>query len=495
MRPRSRGGARWTVTAVALAAALGAALTLGWSGVAAARDPFVNAKLPWRAGERLPLTLDAAMFPDSGGFSIEIYVRIPPTALVLAAEDTTGLRELSLEVRLRSPGGQIRSREELIQASPTDTALGFGRVVAFQFPTRPGKQNIRVRLEDLHSRKQGLIYAGREVTEVTQTDGEVQTPKPQMGRDISDIEFIWDEVGPSGAGVFRRDTLGFLPNPERLYGLYAPDLRCFFTARTKRDTTWNWVARILDPRGPMLLEKSGTGPSGTTLHGSARLDVSTLPAGGYDLEIKAWQDGDDGALERKAHFSVAWQNGTWTSDPIAQSDLVHLLLDSQSEETFTALEPGEREKFFMEFWRQRDPTPGTAENEVLNEYLKRMEFANRTFTRTGKLKGMFTDMGRVYIRYGPPDEILKQVLPAGDQTLEQALDDIARTESRPSYDVRQPGPGGDIRPYEVWIYEGAIPTPMEADPRTAGVVRHKRLTFLFVDDMGYGEYRQRYSTE
>jgi GWxTD domain-containing protein len=478
-----------------LVAALGTALALIWCGAAQARDPFVNAKLPWRAGDRLPLTLDAAMFPDSGGFSIEIYVRIPPSALALATEDTTGLRELSLEVRLRSPGGQVRSREELIQASPTDTALGFGRVVAYRFPTRPGTQHVRVRLEDLHSRKQGLIYAGREVTEVTQTEGEIQSPKPQMNRDLSDIEFIWDEVGANGAGVFRRDTLGFLPNPERLYGLYAPDLRCFFSARSRTAAPWSWVARIIDPQGRMLLEKSGAGPAATTLQGAARLDVSTLPAGGYDLEVKAWQEGDEGALERRAHFSVAWQTGTWTSDPIVQSDLVHLLLDSQSEETFTKLEPGERERFFEDFWRQRDPTPGTAENEVLAEYLKRMEFANRTFTRTGKLKGMFTDMGRVYIRYGPPDEILKQVLPAGDQTLEQALDDIARTESRPSYDVRQPGPGGDIRPYEVWIYEGAIPTPMEADPRTAGVVRHKRLTFLFVDDMGYGDYRQRYSTE
>ena len=470
-------------------------IALGWSALASARDPFVNARLPWRVGDRLPLTLDAAMFPDSTGFSIEIYVRVPPSALLLATPDSTGIRELALEVRLRSPGGQVRTHQETFQALPSDTALGFGRVVAYKFPTRAGTQHVRVRLEDLHSRKQGLIYAGREVTVVTQTEGDIPSPKPQMNRELSDIEFIWDEVSPSGAGVFRRDTVGFLPNPERLYGLYATNLRCFFTAKSHAAAPWNWVARVLDPQGRMLLEQSFTAQAGSTMRGAARLDVSTLPAGGYDLEVKAWQEGDQGALERRAHFSVAWQTETWISDPTAQSDLVHLLLDSQSEETFTQLEPGEREKFFQEYWRARDPSPGTAENEALAEFLKRMEFANRSFTRTGKLKGMFTDMGRVYIRYGPPDEILKQVLPAGDQTLEEALDEIARNESRPAYDVRQPGPGGDIRPYEVWIYEGVIPMPMETDPRSQGVVRHKRLTFLFVDDMGYGDYRQRYSTE
>jgi GWxTD domain-containing protein len=479
----------------ALAGGVVLLMALGWSAVAAARDPFLNAHLPWRAGDKLPLTLDAAMFPDSSGWSIEIYVRLPPSALLMATPDSSGMRELALDVRLRSPGGQIRTRSEVIQAAASDTALGFGRVVAYRFPTRAGTQHVRVRLEDLHSRKQGLIYAGREVTVVTQTDGDIPSPKPQMNRDLSDVEFIWDEVNPTGAGVFRRDTVGFLPNPERLYGLYATDLRCFFTARSQSANAWSWVVRVLDPQGRMLLERSSSGPASTSLRGAARLDVSTLPAGGYDLEVKAWQEGDEGALERHAHFSVAWQTETWTSDPTGQSDLVHLLLDSQSEETFTQLEPGEREKFFQDYWKARDPTPGTAENEALAEFLKRMEFANRSFSRIGQLKGMFTDMGRVYIRYGPPDEILKQVLPAGDQTLEEALDDIERNESRPAYDVRQQGPGGDIRPYEVWIYEGVIPTPLEADPRAQGQVRHKRLTFLFVDDMGYGDYRQRYSTE
>ncbi|MGH7740949.1 MAG: GWxTD domain-containing protein, partial [Candidatus Eiseniibacteriota bacterium] len=474
-------------------AALAAALA--WTGVASARDPFLNPHLPWRAGDRLPLTLDAAIFPDSAGLSLEVYVRVPPSALASATPDTSGMRELTLEVRLRSPGGQVRSHEETITASAADTAFGFGRVVAFRFPTRPGTQHVRVRLEDIHSRKQGIIYAGRDATIITQTDGEFQSPKPQMNRQLSDIEFVWDEVSPTGAGVFRRDTLEFLPNPERLYGLYAPDLRFLFTARSHDSGEWNWVARVLDPHGRVLIEQPARAPASPTLQGTARLDVSTLPAGGYDLEIKAWQDGDEGALMHRSRFSVAWKAETWTSNASEQSDLVHLLLDTQSEESFAQLEPGERERFFDDYWLVRDPTPGTAMNEALAEFRKRVDFANRAFTRPGRLKGMFTDMGRVYIRYGPPDEITKEVLPAGNQTLDQELDEIAATESRPAYDVREPGLGGDMRPYELWIYEGTIPTPLETDPRNNDVVRHKRLKFLFVDEQGYGDYVQRYSTE
>jgi hypothetical protein len=62
--------------------------------------------------------------------------------------------------------------------------------------------------------------------------------------------------------------------------------------------------------------------------------------------------------------------------------------------------------------------------------------------------------------------------------------------------VAQKGLGGDMRPYEVWIYEGDIPLPFDADP---SVVTHphskRRILFLFVDDQGTGLYRLRYSTE
>ena len=174
---------------------------------------------------------------------------------------------------------------------------------------------------------------------------------------------------------------------------------------------------------------------------------------------------------------------------------MHLLLTAENEDTFEQLEPGEREKFLEDYWKARDPTPGTAENEALENFSRRIEYANRTWSRPGLQKGMFTDMGRVYIRYGQPDEVLHQVIPAGDETLSQVLDEIEATENRPATDVRQPGLGGDIRPYEVWIYEGVIPTPLEADPRNQGAVRRRKLTFLFVDEQGLGLYTQRYSTE
>jgi len=104
-------------------------------------------------------------------------------------------------------------------------------------------------------------------------------------------------------------------------------------------------------------------------------------------------------------------------------------------------------------------------------------------------------MGRVFIRYGEPDEILRQVMPAGDETLRQIVDELAFTENREVGGVHPQGLGGDMRPYEVWIYEGTIPMPIEGDPTQPHQVRHKQLLFLFVDDHGLGDFRMRYSNE
>ena len=64
----------------------------------------------------------------------------------------------------------------------------------------------------------------------------------------------------------------------------------------------------------------------------------------------------------------------------------------------------ERDMFIEQFWLRRDPTPGTAENEFKDEHYRRMSFAGR-FTSNSGVPGWKTDRGRIYITFGPPDEI------------------------------------------------------------------------------------------
>jgi len=63
----------------------------------------------------------------------------------------------------------------------------------------------------------------------------------------------------------------------------------------------------------------------------------------------------------------------------------------------------EREQFIEQFWERRNPNPGSPENEFKEEYYRRIAYSNEHYA--SGIPGWKTDRGRIYIMYGPPDEI------------------------------------------------------------------------------------------
>jgi GWxTD domain-containing protein len=483
-RTRSRVGARLVLASL---------LALGAAGPSGAAGPD-EGPLPWRAGGRRGFTVDAAAFPDSSGTSLDVYTRIPNGTLMTLMRDGQGLARLRVTARLRGvfggAGNQEQAQEFAIE--PVDSAGGFGKVIGLRFPVRPGIHRLSVRVDDVFSRKRvafGRLASGARV------EGEVRVAAPLDGRELSDIEFLWTEREGGRETVFKREGRTLLPDPERLYGLWASELRAAFVARSGAERPWHWTARVLDGGGRSIATRESAAVATRVLRGGVVVDLSTTPAGGYDLELRVWQEGDAAPLVRRARFSVAWQADAWLRNPREVPDDVHFLLGAEGEEAFALLSPGEQERYLNDFWAARDPVPGTRENEARTTFLRRVDHANRSYTRPGLGKGMFSDMGRTYIRYGEPSEVVSQVIPTGDQTVDLVISQILASEDRAIGDVKAKGPGGDQRPFELWIYEGPIGLPPDADPAVAGRAPRRRLVFLFVDEVGVGDYRLRYTTE
>jgi GWxTD domain-containing protein len=93
----------------------------------------------------------------------------------------------------------------------------------------------------------------------------------------------------------------------------------------------------------------------------------------------------------------------------------------------------EREQFIEQFWLRRDPTPDTAENEFKEEHYRRIAYANEHFA--SGIPGWKTDRGRIYITFGPADEIESH--PSGG-TYERPMDEGGGTTS--------------TYPFEQWRY-------------------------------------------
>ena len=63
----------------------------------------------------------------------------------------------------------------------------------------------------------------------------------------------------------------------------------------------------------------------------------------------------------------------------------------------------DKEELFYLLWKDRDPTPDTDRNELMEEYYERVSYVNEHFD--GWQPGWETDRGMIYILFGPPDEI------------------------------------------------------------------------------------------
>ena len=83
---------------------------------------------------------------------------------------------------------------------------------------------------------------------------------------------------------------------------------------------------------------------------------------------------------------------------------VRWIITDEEQKAFKLLSNDEeRDQFIEAFWQRRDPTPDTIENEFKEEHYRRMAYANEHFA--AGIQGWRSDRGRMYIMYGPPDEI------------------------------------------------------------------------------------------
>lgn len=133
----------------------------------------------------------------------------------------------------------------------------------------------------------------------------------------------------------------------------------------------------------------------------------------------------------------------------ADFDMARYIARQEEKKAYASLKnPDGKRQYLFEFWQRQDPTPGTPVNEFRIEYQRRLQYTNDNF-RSYTRPGWKTDRGRIYVLYGPPN-------------------DVERFPNNPlSYN------------YEIWHYDNI----------EGGVI------FIFADLQEFGEYVQLHSTK
>jgi GWxTD domain-containing protein len=104
------------------------------------------------------------------------------------------------------------------------------------------------------------------------------------------------------------------------------------------------------------------------------------------------------AKQKKQRDELATPYKKWLNE-----DVAYIISDEERAAFKKLNNDEERETFIENFWLRRDPSPDTEENEFKEEHYRRIAYANEHYA--SGIPGWKTDRGRIYITFGPPDEI------------------------------------------------------------------------------------------
>jgi GWxTD domain-containing protein len=170
--------------------------------------------------------------------------------------------------------------------------------------------------------------------------------------------------------------------------------------------------------------------------------IKERSAGKYLINVRVL-DSKGEVLDRAVKvFNIQWMGlGNYIQD--LDKAIVQLRYIAK-EDDLNAMRRGatsdKRMELFTDFWKKRDPSPGTKRNEAMEEYYYRIYTANKEYGQFQS--GWETEQGEVFIRFGEP-----------------------------SFIERHPFNFGATHAYEVWYYEN---------------IGKK---FVFVDYTGVGDYK------
>jgi GWxTD domain-containing protein len=135
------------------------------------------------------------------------------------------------------------------------------------------------------------------------------------------------------------------------------------------------------------------------------LNVDEMPIGYYEVSVSASVPHTSKKTFMKSNFTILLGRAMFDA---YFDDMLELLSYVIGDDEISALEaapPGRRVEEWSQIWAERDPTSTTGMNEDLSRFLGRLRYAVERFGRHGP--GWKADMGRIYIRYGPPDKELE----------------------------------------------------------------------------------------
>lgn len=436
-------------------------------------DPLL---VPANSTGDIDFSMDVSGFRGQEGQTyLEFYFLCRPSGFTLEERDD-GIYVATFSIDLSIIDEQdnavfqsVHKREYQTDRPVTVTRRGEERVVLEQIVAgvAPGTYRAKAIVTDLNSRRNGEAEKPF-----------VAQPLDEPTLSVSDLQFSTLIQQAQERNRFTKNGLLVLPNPLRIFekwiempedGSYKPrNLFLYFemynlTPNSETDeATYDIYPSVTSHANEMtfpLPPKQNRKVSGSDGLDVIAMDYMTFPVGIYTLEVKV-RDAQTGT---EASSSSVFEIVQPPPPPPPATVLTEeqakrgrrqlaIIASKRERDLYDNLDLEGKTEFLIAFWRMRDPTPETPENESMMVFNERFSYADY------QLGGAESDRGSVFIRYGQPEEIVRH-----------DSDNIMKS-------------------YQVWYYTEGV----EGDPsRTSEGGRH---FFVFGDRRGIGRYELMHSS-
>ncbi|MBI5837608.1 MAG: GWxTD domain-containing protein [Candidatus Eisenbacteria bacterium] len=414
-------------------------LTLLWLLALPIAIPPSAARAQMPAMDRRPaFTTSCASFRDTSGAPlVEVALEIGASELSFIREGGGFRAEVDIAVSLYDSRDELRGGDVWRRAVSLDHYGQLNRREPVirerrRFPVPPGRYRVRVEVRDLNA----------DASNATELETTVEGPGPRSGGRgpslrLGDIQLgaLADSLGPP-----RRDSIR--PSVSLVFGNPLPRLACFGEAYVQGPgpDTVELRLRIFDESGAELADAPGVArvKDGVAAY-LLRPPVDRLGVGGYLLEVQARWGGEK--ERRQLRFEMDETRIVFDEHFSEVIEMLALVARSDELDSLRDCPAPERQARWNRFWDRHNPDPGGKGNPAEREFFRRVRYATQHFSGKGLGPGWRTDMGRIYIKYGPPDQMEQRPRTATESAV------------------------------EIWYYNE--PT---------------RMTFFFVDRTGFGRF-------
>jgi GWxTD domain-containing protein len=409
--------------------------------------------------------VDVSQFYGGAGTDVEIYVGVPLKSLEPIKVGGNNVYSFTIGAQLSTAGEvvdrDVISKTAVLPESDTREApLSVGQVT---LAAPPGDYIITCGVGDLNAGTSKLNER-----DVVVVDFDLREPS------FSDVE-IASSVAVAEEGMnneFVKSGLQVVPNPTKLISDRQAELLIYYElyglgGTENLPTRYNVYYAIQLVNGKVFLRnKEVLEIDSDAISKVSDFNLAGFPMGPYEVVITLMDQTNEVELAEVTKGFVYYHEATpeeiaeikskYLPYTKAEADRIRREISyvaTKSEiEAFDAMSDEDKPIFVELFWKKRDPTPQTEENEYKDTFYERFEYAE-TYFSTPFLSGADTDMGYIYIKFGSPEDITRE--PGG-------------LPSEVDYDTST----WQGEPFEVWEY----------------YVSGKPIWFLFIDSDSDGDY-------